>query len=297
MKKVLAMLIAVTAVLGTFTACGDEPESSVSEVSESSISESSEEETEPVTTETAETTAATKATTTAKTTKAAKTTAVTKTTAAAETEAVTTAEKSQENTDIPENSYTEVEHADEYIATLKKLFEAERNSDAMAMIELSFPTGVFDAMTKTGMIDVMLEQIGDVNNELAVEQLEDFESLDIKVVSARKPEPSELKFVRRQYSGVKGMCDCMINAGITYDMLLSNNLPENLTDEEILKLAEDITKYSDENADIELTVDFPSYEYVTFAFDDETIELPVFISEDGTAKIDLMMLGNSVIDN
>lgn len=291
MKKILAMLIAVTAVLSTFTACGDEPESSSSEIS-SSISESSEEETEPIT-EIAETTTAetTEATTTTKSTTVAKTTTV------AETETTTEVADKSHNTEISENSYTDVEHAEEYITALKKLFEAEVNSDVMAMIELSFPTSVFDGITKTGMINVMLEQVGNFDNELTNEQLDDVENLDIEVVSARKPEASELEFVRRQYSSVKGMCDCMTKAGVTYDMLMTNNLPENLTDEEILQLAEDISKYSDTTAEIELIVDFPTYEYVTFAFDGETIELPVFISEDGSAKIDLMMLGNSVMGN
>lgn len=290
MKKILAMLIAVTAVLSTFTACGDEPESSSSEIS-SSISESSEEETEPVTTETtaAETT---EATTTAKTTTVAETTAV------AETETTTEADgEQQENTDISANSYTDVEHAEEYIVAVKKLFEAEVNADAMAMIELSFPTSVLDGMTKTGMIDMMLEQVGDIDNDLTSEQLDDVENIDIEIISARKPEDSELEFVRRQYSSVKGMCDCMIKAGITYDMLMSDTPPENLTDEEILQLAEEITRYSDTTADIELTIDFPTYEYVTFAFNGETIELPVFTDEDGTAKVDLMMLGSSIMGN
>lgn len=291
MKKILAMLIAFTAVFSTFTACGDEPESSVSEISESSIAESSEEETEPAaeaeTTVTEKVTAATETTVTV--------TTVTETTATVTTDTVTTAvEQTQENKkDIPENPNAETEYAEEYITALKKIFEAEINSDAMAMIELAFPASVADAMQKTGMIDMMLEQIGDVNNELAIEQLENYESIDIRVVGTKEIDSSDLEFVRKQYSSIKGMCDCMIDAGITYDMLMTNNFPENLTEEEILKLAENINLYSDEDADFELTVDFLSYEYVTFALNNETIELPVFIDESGAAKIDLIMIGSS----
>lgn len=297
MKKIFALIIAITAIFGTFTSCGkDESENSsgsVSEVSESipkSSDESSESETESATTEVVTTTATEKSTTIAETTSV-------KTTAAETTQAVTT---EIIKTDISENlpSETEIENADEYISTLKNLFDAEINSDTMKMLELSFPKDVFEAMNKAGMLDFMVESIGDVENSLAMEELDNYESANIKVVSVRDIESDELESVKKEYSKIKGLCDCLINAGVTYDIILSGNMPDNLTNEEMLKLAEDVYFYSNENSDIEITVDFQSYKYVTFAFNNEIvkIELPMFITDD-TAKIDLMMIGHSYQNN
>lgn len=294
MKKILAMFIAVTAILSTFTSCGkdesENPSGLLSEVSES-IPESSEESSEP------ETESATESATTeaVKTTVTEKSTA--KTTVAETTQAVTT---TTVETDVSENpiSETEIENADEYISALKSLFEAEVNSDTMKMLELSFPQDVFEAMNEAGMLDFVVESIGDVENSLAMEELDDYENADIKVISVRDVEADELEAIKKEYSRIKGLCDCLIGAGTTYNEILSGNVPDNLTNEEILKLAEDIYAYSDENADVEITVDFQSYEYVTFAFNNGIvkIELPMFMTDD-TAKIDLMMIGNSYMDN
>lgn len=291
-------MIAITAILGTLTSCGnDESENSSSSISEVSktntenIDESSESETESATTEEEVTTTVTeKSTTTAETTSV-------KTTAVETTQAVTT---ETIKTDISESpsSETEIENADEYISTLKSLFEAETNSDTMKMLELSFPKNVFEAMNEAGMLDFMVERIGDVDNELAIEELDDYANADIRVVSVRDAESAKLEFIKKEYSKIKGLCDCLINSGVTYDTILSGNMPDNLTNEEILKLAEDISVYSDENADIEMTVDFQSYKYVTFAFNNEIvqIELPMFMT-DNTAKIDLMMIGHLYQNN
>lgn len=289
MKKIFALMIAVTAILGTLTSCGnnesENPSSSISE-SSASVAETSEESTEP------ETKSAT--TETVKTTVAKKTTTVVKTTAVETTPAVTT---EAVKTDVSETSpvSAEIEYADEYISTLRAVFEAEVNSDITKMFELFFPKDVFESMEKAGMLDFMMANMGDINNELAIEELDDYENMEIRVVSVRDAESSEIESVKKEYSKVKGMCDCLIGAGVTYDSLLSGNMPADITDEEMLKLAQDISVYSDENSDVEITVDFQSYKYVTFAFVDNQIlqaEFPMFITDDGTAKIDLLMIEN-----
>lgn len=117
MKKMLAMLIAVTAVFGTFTACGDKSESSVSKVSESSITESSEEETEPPT-EPEETTS--------------------------ELPQITTSEQTLQSETVSSN--------DEYIAAFNRVRDAVLNSDEDEFIKNVLPSAVYEAAEYAGFL-------------------------------------------------------------------------------------------------------------------------------------------------
>lgn len=123
---------------------------------------------------------------------------------------------------------------------------------------------------------------------------ENYNDVDIEIVSVRKAEPDEIKCAAMEYSSIEGLCNIMIDAGITYDMLLSGNIPDSFTDEELLELAGNIALYTAENDNIEITVDFDSYDYVTFSFDGETVEIPVFRTVGDIFKADLMMIGKSV---
>lgn len=295
MKKVLAMLIAVTAVLSTFTACGDEPESSsnsVSEVSESSISESSEEETEPVTTEAAEKTATEKATTTAKITTVAKTTAV-ETTQAVTTE---TAElTTQENTDISANPVTETEVDDsEYIAAMKNLLNSLKDADTTKALESSIPKSTFEAMKEAEMLDFIIEQIG--ASEAAFGQFENIDDLEIEIVSVKAAEPNYVETAAKTYSAFEGMCNTLTDAGLTYNMFVNEELPEDMTAEELVEVSEKLVSYTNQT-DVDITVDFVFYNLVTFSVNGNEAEYPVFKTDGDIAKIDLMMTGSSAKNN
>lgn len=56
----------------------------------------------------------------------------------------------------------------------------------------------------------------------------------------------------------------------------------------------EILYYTEENDNIEITVDFDSYDYVTFSFDGETAEISVFRTVGDIFKTDLMMIAKSV---
>lgn len=296
MKKLIAMILALTSVMGILTACGDEkPESSensVSDVSES-ISETSDELSESESRTEAEETTETEMTAATEKTE----------TTAVKIEKSTTIKvneseiKDNSETDTTESetigTETEIENADEYIESVTNLIEAMDNSDARKLIELSYPKNSFEAMNKAGMLESMVEQISN-NAELSFEEWENYNDVDIEVVSVRKAEPDEIERAAMQYSSIEGLCNVMIDAGITYDMLLSGNLPDTFTDEELLELAGNITLYTEENDNIEITVDFDSYDYVTFSFDGETVEIPVFKASGDIFKADLMMIGKSV---
>ncbi len=296
MKKLIAMILALTSVVGILTACGgDKPESSensVSDVSES-ISETSNELSESeLITESEETTE----------TEMTATTAKTETTTVKVEKSTTIKVDGSEIKDYSETytteskivgTETEIENADEYIASVTNLIEAMDNSDARKLIELSYPKNSFEAMNKAGMLEFIVEQISN-NAELSFEELENYDDVDIEVVSVRKAEPDEIERAAMQYSSVEGLCNVMIDAGITYDMLLYGNLPDTFTDEELMELAGNIALYTEDNNNIEITVDFDSYDYVTFSFDGETVEIPVFKTAGDIFKADLMMIGKSI---
>ena len=247
MKKLIAMILALTSVVGILTACGDDkPESSensVSDVSES-ISETSNELSESESITGAE-----------KTTETEKAATIEKTkTTTVKVEKLTTIkvdeskinDYSETDTTESEIAYTEteIENAAEYIESVTNLIEAMDNSDARKLIELSYPKNSFEAMNKAGMLEFIVEQISN-NAELSFEELENYDDIDIEVVSVRKAEPDEIERAATQYSSIEGLCNVMIDAGITYDMLLYGNLPDTFTDEELLELAGNIALYTD----------------------------------------------------
>lgn len=294
MKKFLVVMISVMAVLGTFTSCGnDESESSISEISESSIAESSETETEPETEPEVTTTEAIKTTVTEKATTVAKTTAVT--TKAAE-------QSNKEDTDIsaPENhdSETEIENADEYIAALENLFNAvlDSNTDMEKILKSAVPKSTFTAMKDVGMIEYMdFGDTKDIINAFSGISIDDFGS--IKVVSVEPADPDYIKDSAMMYSRFEGICSCLIDAGLDYSILMSDELPENKTQDELMELVDKLSVYIDETQDIDITVDFVSYDMVTYKLMGQKFEYPVFKTNDDIAKIDVMMLGNSINDD
>lgn len=295
MKKFLAMLIAVTAILSTLTSCGnDEPESSsdsVSEVSESTTEnkdESSETETESPTTEDVKTTTTEKSTTT--------TTA--KTTTVEITQAVTTENDettTQENTDISENPVNETEVDDsEYIAAMKNLLNSLKDSDTTKALESSIPKSTFDAMKKAEMLDFIIEQIG--ASEATFGQFQNIDDLEIEIVSVKAAEPGYIETAAKTYSAFEGMCNTLTDAGLTYNMFVNEELPEDMTDEELVEVSEKLVSYTNQT-DVDITVDFVFYNLVTFSVNGNEAEYPVFKTAGDIAKVDLMMTGSSAKNN
>lgn len=295
MKKILAIFIAVTALLGTFTACGnDESENSsgsVSEVSESipeSLEKSSESETESATTEAAKTTATEKSTTTAKTTAIETTKAVTTETAEPTT---------KENADIsaPENPDSETEIEDsEYIAAMKNLLSSFKDADTTKALESSIPKSTFDAIKKAEMLDFIIEQID--ADETSFEQFQNIDNIEIEIVSVRAAEPNYIRTAAETYSIFEGMCNTLIDAGLTYNMFVNEELPEDMTAEELVELSKKLVSYTNET-NVDITVDFIFYNLVIFRVNGNEAEYPVFKADGDTAKIDLMMIGNSAKNN
>lgn len=294
MKKFLVVMISVMAVLGAFTSCGnDESESSISEISESSIAESSETETEPETEPEITTTEAIKTTVTEKATTVAKTTVVT--TKAAE-------QSTKEDIDIsaPENhdSETEIENADEYIAALENIFNVvlDSNTDMEKILKSAVPKSTFTAMKNVGMVEYMdFGDTQDIINAFSGISIDDLGS--IKVVSVEPADPDYIKASAMMYSRFEGICSCLIDAGLDYSILMSDEIPENKTQDEIMELVNKLSVYIDETQDIDITVDFVSYDMVTYKLMGQKIEYPVFKTNDDIAKIDVMMLGHSMNDD
>ncbi len=154
MKKMLTMLIAVMTVLGTFTACGDESESPVSEVSESIITESSEEETEPPA-EHEETTSET-----------------------SEIPQITTSEQTLQSETVSSN--------DEYIAAFNRVREAVLNSDEDEFIKNVLPSAVYEAAEYAGFLTEFAVSSGLTTDNYT----HDFDYDSIEIISA---EPLKLQ--------------------------------------------------------------------------------------------------------
>lgn len=290
MKKILASVLAFMAVTAVFTSCGDdEPESSISSsVSESSQADESSESSEETTT--SETTTEAETTTTTTTEKADTTEEAT--TSAETTETTTEASADSGNNNSEVLTGAEIENADEYITAITNLFDAMTERDLNKCLEMSMPESTFKAMKETHMLDFMIEAVettGDIFDD--VDEFEDVDISSIEVVSVRTADPEYLKAAEIQYSTFEGICNCLIDAGLTYDILMSDEMPEDMTANELTALMEKLSVYTDGTQDIEITVDFETYDMVTYKAGNETVEYPVFRTSGGTPKIDLMMLG------
>ncbi|MCM1132284.1 MAG: hypothetical protein NC340_02315 [Ruminococcus flavefaciens] len=280
MKKIIALLSVLTMALTAFTACGsNEPESSSSvsapEVSESnadtteSSADSSESETEPETT----------AETTAPTTKAT----VKKTTSTAEKTKATESEDSEEG-GMSDTSVTavEIENADEYIGAMELLYNSLTSNDISQAVSATFPKSVLDAMDASGMSDMFLDQFSGsdfIDNDDA------FDLDKLEVISVREATAEELETAQLYYSQIEGVCRVMIEAGVTYDMVMNNEA----TDEQMLILSE--SPYFTGEGDVDIIVDFEEYYYVTYSMNGEEMEAPVFRQSGDDMKIDITMLG------
>lgn len=108
------------------------------------------------------------------------------------------------------------------------------NSDIRKLLELSCPKNSFNAMNKSGMIELMVEQVSD-NAESSFGEWENYDDVYIEVVSVRKAESDEIERDAMEYSSVEGLCNIMVDAGITYD-ILSGNIPDIFADDELLEL-------------------------------------------------------------
>lgn len=286
MKKFLAILVAVTAVLGTFTACGkDDTESSSVSVSESSASttdkadESSEPETEAVTTETV----------TEEATTVAETTTIATTTQAVTTESVETT--AQEDTDITENFVPATEIDDsEYITAVKNLLYSFKEADTATAFEKSIPQSTFKAMKEAEMLDYILEQINSA--EIDFDQTQNVDDMEIEIISVKPADPEYVRTAGQMYSAFEGMCNTLLDAGLTYNMFINEEIPEDMTTEELIALSEKLVAYTDQE-NVEITVNFDFYNIVTFKANGNEAEYPVFRTAGDTAKIDLMMMGSN----
>lgn len=292
MKKLIALLSVLTVALGAFTACGSEETESSTDLSsvisesvadnssESSVAETSEADTTEAetTTETEKVTKATKTKTT--TTKSEKTTATKS--ADSEADKNSGADMSFAGDGAGENTEIEIENADKYISAVERLYTAFASNDINTAMSATFPKTVLDAMNESGMTNMFSDQFGETDL-MAGEGTPDFNQ--IKVIAVREADSDEIELAASYYSQIEGLCKAMNEAGVTYDMLMNNEV----TEEQMIKLND--SGYLNANEDMEIIVDFEEYYYVTYSMNGEEIEMPVFKQSGDDIKIDITVLG------
>ncbi len=204
-------------------------------------------------------------------------------------------ESTTENTDISENPVTETEVDDsEYIAAMKNLLNSLKDSDTTKALESSIPKSTFDAMKRAEMLDFIIEQIG--ASEATFGQFQNIDDLEIKIISVKAAEPDYVETAAKTYSAFEGMCNTLTDAGLTYNMFVNEELPEDMTAEELVEVSEKLVSYTNQT-DVDITVDFVFYNLVTFSVNGNEAEYPVFKTAGDTAKVDLMMTGSSAKNN
>ncbi len=284
MKKIIAMLVALTAVMGTLTACGDNDEkddakdkSSVSdskdEDDKDDDDESSEEETEPET--------------------EAETEEETEEETEAETEAETKAESKADDESSESGEPVSADDEAEYVALIDDVFSTMRDKDYSAFMRVVMPDEVCDSVEAWGMTaELFADSLGDL-------ELEDMVYDSVSVVSSRPATDEEISYMEGYYSLTKLTYDAAKKVGMTPEEMMGE---AEMSDDTALALAEelgDLINVDDFGNMPEeyVCVDILECDIVTFEIDGETDELPVYRTKTGNLKLDMVIYPMFVLMN
>ncbi|MCM1528521.1 MAG: hypothetical protein NC093_00830 [Alistipes sp.] len=269
MKKIIAMLVALTAVMGTLTACGDKDEKDDSK-DKSSVSdrkdkddkdddddESSEEETEP------------------------ETEAETEKKTEEETEAET--EPEDESSDVESPVSEEVEA--EYLALIDDVFTTARDMDYDAFIRVLMPDEVCDSVDAWGMTaELLADSFGGL-------EAEDIVYDSISVVSSRPATDDEISYMEGYYSLTKLTYDAARKVGVTPEEMMGE---AEMSEDKMIALSDELGGLLevDDFGDMPeeyICVDILECNIVTFDIDGETDEVAVYKTKTDNLKLDMVV--------
>lgn len=183
-------------------------------------------------------------------------------------------ETSESKADTPAAAFTN----DDYKAILTEVYNAFESRDAERILQLSVPESTYNSMKSIGFNEIISDEL---DNFFDAET--DIDS--VEVLSVETAEPEELVSIEKAYSFFDSILGIMADAGVTYAMLSGE---ENISEEK-MQLMEEITNKIDDinNAeDIDITVEFETYAYVTYSIGGEEVTMPVFNTAGEELKID-----------
>ncbi len=183
-------------------------------------------------------------------------------------------ETSESKADTPAAAFTN----DDYKAILTEVYNAFESRDAERILQLSVPESTYNSMKSIGFNEIISDEL---DNFFDAET--DIDSVEVLTVETAEPE--ELVSIEKAYSFFDSILGIMADAGVTYAMLSSE---ENISEEK-MQLMEEITNKIDDinNAeDIDITVEFETYAYVTYSIGGEEVTMPVFNTAGEELKID-----------
>lgn len=183
-------------------------------------------------------------------------------------------ETSESKADTPAAAFTN----DDYKAILTEVYNAFESRDAERILQLSVPESTYNSMKSIGFNEIISDEL---DNFFDAET--DIDSVEVLTVETAEPE--ELVSIEKAYSFFDSILGIMADAGVTYAMLSGE---ENISEEK-MQLMEEITNKIDDinNAeDIDITVEFETYAYVTYSIGGEEVTMPVFNTAGEELKID-----------
>lgn len=183
-------------------------------------------------------------------------------------------ETSESKADTPAAAFTN----DDYKAILTEVYNAFESRDAERILQLSVPESTYNSMKSIGFNEIISDEL---DNFFDAET--DIDSVEVLTVETAEPE--ELVSIEKTYSFFDSILGIMADAGVTYAMLSGE---ENISEEK-MQLMEEITNKIDDinNAeDIDITVEFETYAYVTYSIGGEEVTMPVFNTAGEELKID-----------
>lgn len=183
-------------------------------------------------------------------------------------------ETSESKADTPAAAFTN----DDYKAILTEVYNAFESRDAERILQLSVPESTYNSMKSIGFNEIISDEL---DNFFDAET--DIDSVEVLTVETAEPE--ELVSIEKAYSFFDSILGIMADAGVTYAMLSG----EKNISEEKMQLMEEITNKIDDinNAeDIDITVEFETYAYVTYSIGGEEVTMPVFNTAGKELKID-----------
>lgn len=183
-------------------------------------------------------------------------------------------ETSESKADTPAAAFTN----DDYKAILTEIYNAFESRDAERILQLSVPESTYNSMKSIGFNEIISDEL---DNFFDAET--DIDSVEVLTVETAEPE--ELVSIEKAYSFFDSILGIMADAGVTYAMLSGE---ENISEEK-MQLMEEITNKIDDinNAeDIDITVEFETYAYVTYSIGGEEVTMPVFNTAGEELKID-----------